>query len=661
MSKGSIVVAILIALAGGFAIGHLTGRDSEEDLEALDIDDEGGGGEARFAVPVTAAQPSKGPADALVTIVVFSDFECPYCSRVVPTLEQINKEYGDKVRVVWRNNPLPMHPNAKPAAKAALEANAQGGSAKFWKMHDLLFANQRSLTRDNLRNFAKQLGLDLGRFDQALDGTTYNSAIDADQALAAKLDAGGTPNFFINGRKLEGAQPFPQFKKVIDEEIVYAQGLIKKGASKKNLYATIIKNAKEGGAAEQPKDAPERPERPGEPNPNTVYKVPVGDSVQKGPADALVTIVQISDFECPFCGRVEPTIKQITEKYGNKVRVVWKNNPLPMHANAMPAAEAALEANAQGGAKKFWAMHELIFTDQRGINRTSLEGYATKLGLNLAKFKQALDNHTHKAKVEAEQAMAIKLGAGGTPAFFINGRFLSGAQPLQSFETLIDQELKKAEEKVKAGTPKNKLYDEIMKDAAESPSAAANAAPSEPEAPQKFNIPVPAKAPRKGAKKAKVVIQEFSDFQCPYCSRVSPTMQQIMSEYGDKVQVVWRNFPLPMHPNAQPAAEAAMEVYTQKGDAKFWAYHDLLFANQGALSRADLEKYAEQVGGINMANFRKALDQGTHKQSVTADMNALQQSGAQPSTPSFFVNDQLVQGAQPFPAFKAAIDRALAQ
>ncbi|MBW2551922.1 MAG: thioredoxin domain-containing protein, partial [Deltaproteobacteria bacterium] len=98
--------------------------------------------------------------------------------------------------------------------------------------------------------------------------------------------------------------------------------------------------------------------KPGQPDPKAVYKVPLkGNEPQKGPDDALVTIVEVSDFECPFCGRVEPTIKQVVDKYGKDVRVVWLNNPLPFHKNAKPAATAALEAQAQKGDKGFWAMH----------------------------------------------------------------------------------------------------------------------------------------------------------------------------------------------------------------------------------------------------------------------------------------------------------------
>lgn len=102
-----------------------------------------------------------------------------------------------------------------------------------------------------------------------------------------------------------------------------------------------------------------------------------------------------------------------------------------------------------------------------------------------------------------------------------------------------------------------------------------------------------------------------------------------------------------------------MEVFAQGGNEKFWQYHDLLFENQQALSQADLERYAQQVGGIDMARFRTALENHTHRAAVQADMNAVQEAGARIGTPSSFINGRLLQGAQPFPAFEAAINRAL--
>jgi protein-disulfide isomerase len=233
---------------------------------------------------------------------------------------------------------------------------------------------------------------------------------------------------------------------------------------------------------------------------------------------------------------------------------------------------------------------------------------------------------------------------------------------------VIDEELAKAKDMVAKGTAKSALYEKIIENGATAPKfiegagGDAPAAAAAPDANKVYQIPAPAgRAASKGKKGAKVVIQEFSDFQCPFCSRVNPTMKQVMDEYGDKVQVVWRHYPLPFHDKAFKAAEAANEVLEQGGDEKFWKYHDILFENQRALEPENLVKYAEQVGGINTAKLKTALDTDKHKAAVQSDLDAVAKSGARIGTPSFFINGKLLQGAQPFPAFKAAIDAAIAE
>jgi len=672
MSRGSALVSILFAFFCGIVIGNITASGSSSGSEATaakegDSDTGAGAGDAkedgieRFKVPVTAAQPAKGPADAPVTIVAVSDFQCPFCSRVEPTITQIMQDYKGKVRVVWRNNPLPFHQNALPAAELAMEAMDQGGSDKFWKAHDKLFANQQALARENLDSYAQELGLDMTKYKAALENHTHKAKIEADQAMAAKFDARGTPAFSINGRFLSGAQPIDKFKEIIDDELKRADKLVKSGVAKTQIYSALTKNALAQKSAAAAPDAPQQPRRL--PDPKAVYAVPVGSSPAKGPSDALVTIVEFSDFQCPFCGRVEATVKQISDTYGKDVRVVFKQNPLPFHQNAGPAAEASLEARDQG---KFWEMHEKLFSNQQALEKDKLEGYAKEVGLNVSKFKTAIETDKHKAEIEADQKLARDLGASGTPSFFINGRSLRGAQPFDAFKAVIDEELAKAKQMVSSGTPKTQLYAKVIANGAtapkfiDAPNAPAPAAAAEPDANKIYKIAQAPKSPVKGNPSAKVVIEQFSDFQCPFCSRVEPTIKQVEETYGNKVKIVWRNYPLPFHENAMPSAQAAMEVFNQGGNEKFWKFHELLFANQRALTRADLEKYAEQVGGINMAKFKAALDSDKNKAAVQADVDAVDKAGARIGTPSFFINGKLLQGAQPFDAFKTAIDEALA-
>jgi protein-disulfide isomerase len=272
------------------------------------------------------------------------------------------------------------------------------------------------------------------------------------------------------------------------------------------------------------------------------------------------------------------------------------------------------------------------------------------MGLDVAKVKDAIAKDKHRAAMEADQALADDLKAEGTPHFFVNGRRLEGAQPFERFKAVIDDELKKAEGLRAKGVAEAKIYDEIMKGA------------KGPPPPEKKQLPAPGKdQPFRGGARAKVVMQEFSDFECPFCARVEPTLAQILEEYGDKVKLVWRHKPLPMHKSAPLASEAAVEMYKQKGNEGFWKFHDKLFDEQqaeGGLERPALEKYAEALGA-DMGKFRKALDERTHKAAVEAD-SKLADDADLGGTPAFVINGYFLGGAQPLPKFKKLIDRALA-
>ncbi|WP_224362202.1 DsbA family protein [Hyalangium versicolor] len=384
-------------------------------------------GPRKVEVPVDA--PVQGEKTAKVTIVEWSDFECPFCSRVEPTLAKVRETYGKDVRIVWRNQPLPFHSHAKPAAEAAMAAHEQG---KFWEMHGKLFANQKALERADFERYAQELKLDMGKFKQALDSGKFRARIEADSAAGTAVGATGTPNFFINGRQLVGAQPFENFKQVIDEELGKADKLLASGVKPENLYAKIME-----AAANAP--PPSEPAAPAEP---PVQKIEIGKAPVKGPDNAPVTIVAWSDFECPFCGRVIPTVQQVEQEYKGKVRIAFKHQPLPFHANARLAATAAMAAQEQG---KFWEMHDKLFSNQRALDRASLEKYAQEIGLDVGKFKQALDTDKFKAQIDADSAEGMRVGANGTPTFFINGRTFVGAQPFENFKKVIDEELKKAQ------------------------------------------------------------------------------------------------------------------------------------------------------------------------------------------------------------------------
>ncbi len=169
----------------------------------------------------SAGAPAQGPETAPVTIIEFSDFECPYCSRVVPTLERVREEYGDKVRLVFRQFPLrSIHPNAQKAAEASLCANDQG---RFWEMHDVMFQEQKALGLDQLKQKAARLELDTEAFNECLDSGRYEDQVAADLEAGSSFGVTGTPAIFINGRFLSGAQPFEAIAKIVDDELSRVQ------------------------------------------------------------------------------------------------------------------------------------------------------------------------------------------------------------------------------------------------------------------------------------------------------------------------------------------------------------------------------------------------------------------------------------------------------
>ncbi|MGH9862505.1 MAG: thioredoxin domain-containing protein [Candidatus Acidiferrales bacterium] len=174
----------------------------------------------RVEVPVEGA-PFRGSATAPVTIVKFEDFHCPYCKQAQPTLSQVLLKYGDRVKLIHRDFPLDtLHPGARRAAEAARCATAQD---KFWPYHDLLYSNSPKTDPEQLKAYARQVGLNMGAFEQCVSRETYKEAVQKDIDLGLELGLNGTPSFFINGRLFSGAQPFENFVEVIDQELARAE------------------------------------------------------------------------------------------------------------------------------------------------------------------------------------------------------------------------------------------------------------------------------------------------------------------------------------------------------------------------------------------------------------------------------------------------------
>jgi protein-disulfide isomerase len=638
-----------VTLDVGHGDGTSDGRPPQVAQEGVS-EDEG-------AVPIGRDDPTWGNRNALVTIVELSDFECPFCARAKTTVEELKTHYGPKrLRVVWKHQPLPFHPNARPAAEAAQSVFLLGGSEAFWRFHDAVFENQRALSPVSYDEWARNAGVDAKGLRDPRVQRAAEAKVDKDLELAKSLGNMGTPGFFINGTQLTGAQPLDAFKTVIDAEIVKAQEKLAGGTSPSRVYLTMTA---ENHSAEP---APSRAEPP-QPAPvsKVVYKMPVGAGAALGAKDAPVTIVEFGDFQDPFTARAATTLKKLLASNANDVRLVWRDLPLSYHLRAEPAAELAREARAQKGDAAFWSVMDKVLGAQQALEDSDLEAIAASLGLDVDKVKAAVRTHKYKTQMEADASIADDFATSGTPHFFINGRKVTGAQPVEVLQKVVTEELARARLEQAKGTAPAALYDALIKDG------------EGPTPPQRKTVTLPSQAaPSKGGANAKVTIIEFSDFQCPFCARAEDALKQVSATYGDRVKLSWRHMPLPMHPQADLAAQASVEAFQQRGATGFWKMHELLYANQATprgLERDALDRYARTVG-LDMVRWATVMDAQTHHTAVEADAKAARDAGIS-GTPGFLIvvnakagaplDGYFLSGAQPFMKFKKLIDRALAE
>jgi protein-disulfide isomerase len=388
-----------------------------------------------------------GPADAPITIVVWSDYACGYCNRVQGTLDHLNRLYPGQIR--WVHRTLPLDEDYTLAAEASLAAAAQG---RFRPMHNRLFAMHGRVTRAEAELVARELGLDMIRFRADLDAGTYRAEVRSDSGDAEKLGITGTPTFFVNGRPVHGNQPLKVFVATVDEELARAQ---RAAASKPaDLYEALVADGKPVA------DTPNAEHEEVVLDPRQAYRVGLGlPGHQLGPDGALVTIVEWSDFACPYCERQVAVLQHVRQKYGDQVRIIYRHFPLSFHRDAQLAAEAGVAAAEQG---KFWAFHDQVWQHFGKLSRADLDGYAKAAGLDLAAFRTALDERRYYDTVVAETAAAEAFGVNGTPTMFINGQPVVGSRNNEAIDRVIDAHLSNAKQAIAHGLPKTDIYALIM-------------------------------------------------------------------------------------------------------------------------------------------------------------------------------------------------------
>nr|WP_290666818.1 thioredoxin domain-containing protein [Ardenticatena sp.] len=546
--------------------------------------------------------PSKGDPNAPVTVVEFSDYQCPFCKEFAETtFPELNVliEAG-KVRFVWLDLPLEtLHPNAKVAAEAAHCAREQGGDDAYWVMHDALFEAQATWgdASDPLPTFAKlaqQVGLDGKALRDCVVAGTYTATVEASMREAERLNVSSTPTFFIGDVVVSGAQPLDVFYEVIGE------------ALGEELTPTYVVNA------------------------DILAKAPA-----KGDPNAPITVVEFSDYQCPFCDRFyTQTLPQLEPLIAEgKVRLVYVDFPLEqIHPQARMAARAAHCAREQGGDDAYWAMHNLLFDNQQAWSVDNplpvFVELALQAGLDAKSLQGCLESNRYDDVVTEGQREGLRLGVSGTPTFFIEGERLVGAQPVSAFLSIFER-----------------LLGEPLTEAAPTLDDATLAA-----------------FPAKGDPNAPITVVEFSDYQCPFCERfytqTLPQLEPLIA--AGEVRLVYVDFPLTnIHPQAFDAAQAAHCAREQGGDDAYWAMHNALFdaqAEWGNDNALDVFAALAAEQGLDGEALRACITEGRYADLVQQGLELgmqLQVTG----TPTFFVEGERLVGAQPFSAFQEVFAR----
>lgn len=359
--------------------------------------------------------PSQGPQEAPITLVEFADFHCHFCRKSAPTITQLMKNYSGKIRFIFRHYPLSDTPGTGSflTHEAAACAHEQ---RRFWEFHDKIFSLTQIPQAADLENIAHAIGVNMTQFRECLESGRHRQIIQREAEEGRQKGVRGTPTFFINGQIIPGSYPYEHFS---------------------NLIESILNPDK-------------RPSVPSFPSPSSAPSVPAAQPVQfddlegrpsLGPKEAPITLVEFSDFHCPFCKRVASTLEQLMKNYPGQIRRVWRHYPLAMHAGADRTHEASECAHEQG---KFWAYHEKVFGVQEGsFDDATLLRLADEAGLNKKKFEKCLTSGKYEGFIKKEVEKGSQVGVRGTPTIFVNGRILSGAQPYENFDRIIKNELAK--------------------------------------------------------------------------------------------------------------------------------------------------------------------------------------------------------------------------
>lgn len=361
-----------------------------------------------------AGLPALGSAQSPVTIVEYADFHCIHCRRLSPRMKQLLFSYPSSVRWVFHPFPIFGSPGGGSFVthEAALCADEQ---KKFWEFHDRVFKFPGIPTRADLDAIAAASGMDVPSFSKCLTEERYREKLNEFKAQGSAAGIRSTPTILINGKLYRGAKSFD-----------FLQGAVEAVLQGRELPDSDRPASSPSPSAARPE--PREPER-------IVSFDDLDGKPARGAVEPRITIVEFSDFHCPFCRKAAGTLDRIHEEFGESLRHVSRHFPLSQHRGADRTHAASECAHDQG---KFWEFRKHVFErDSVPVSDDDLAQVARDAGLSEKKFKACMESGNKERLVAADKAAGDRAGVRGTPAFFLNGVPLSGNVPYEEFRARI--------------------------------------------------------------------------------------------------------------------------------------------------------------------------------------------------------------------------------
>jgi protein-disulfide isomerase len=563
-----------------------------------------------------------------------------------------------------------------PLEPARLRAGSFGCSAELPDGFDAWFA--RCIVRDPAERFASASEAHLA-FTQLLAGTAETMLFPSGLRVEARVRSpSATPETQAQGTTAGGATiaqsvPIAHAGRWVTAAVAAlilaavafaltrrspegARGLATPSANAGVSVASAVASAATGASATPTAE----PRIPADiKDSSIVWKIPIGDSPQRGGADAPVTIVEFANFQCPFSKGVEAGLRKILDEHPGKVRLVWKDDPLAVHSQAEVSSTVAREARAQKGDTGFWAAHDLFLEQSFRPSVKTLLDAAKKLELDLPRVEKAMAERSYAAPIAADAEIADDFMAVGTPYFFVNGRRAMVSPTLDQLRLVVEEELKRADDALGKGAAAAGYYERTI-------GAGRGGLPLEIK-----NFPMTTiSAPARGSPKAAVTLLEFCEFKNYLCKLVDGTVDELSKTFPEQIAVIWVDIPNQSSEESQRASLAARAAYRYGGVEGFDRMRRLLLDVQNkpnAFAPFAFGQYADSLG-LPHDDFRKGMQDPELIGEITRDAQQARQMAIANEVPAFLVcgsdfcmgGGYYLIGGQPRRAFEKRVRLVLA-